>query len=321
MKILFITIKNPNVQGDYFELAVINGLKKVLGSNLIDYPKKKVIYGDFSEAPKDSLHGQGFTYLTHPFVDSVDREIFNQQFDAVIYGDGHMYGEEYFIPEYDKLANNNVWIIDGHDLYGNAPNKINYLGEEIIGNQFKNSFKGAVVYEETGVYPINLGIPEEAILPIDLSKKNKLFQKTYPKYSYFEKPTDLGGGKKHHVFINEKEYFDDLATSWFGLSCKRGSWDALRNYEIIAAGSLLLYRDYLDKPISCSPRDVPCISYSTKEELMEIFERLVKNNKPTDEYIFLLEAQREWLENYGTTTKVAEGILKVINDNTSSQSN
>ena len=28
MKILFITIKNPNVQGDYFELAVINGLKK-----------------------------------------------------------------------------------------------------------------------------------------------------------------------------------------------------------------------------------------------------------------------------------------------------
>ena len=54
---------------------------------------------------------------------------------------------------------------------------------------------------------------------------------------------------------------------------------------------------------------------------MEIFERLVKNNKPTDEYIFLLEAQREWLENYGTTTKVAEGILKVINNNTSSQSN
>jgi hypothetical protein len=48
VKILFITIKSPNLQqGDYFELAILNGLKKVLGKNIVDYPKKKVIYGDF----------------------------------------------------------------------------------------------------------------------------------------------------------------------------------------------------------------------------------------------------------------------------------
>ena len=53
MKILFITIKSPKQQGDYFELAILNGLKKVLGDKIVDYPKKKVIYGDFSEVKKE----------------------------------------------------------------------------------------------------------------------------------------------------------------------------------------------------------------------------------------------------------------------------
>ena len=315
MKILFITINSPNQQGDYFELAILNGLKKVLGQNIIDYPKKKVIYGDFSEVRKQDLHGRGFTLLRTPFKDDINRDLTNQKFDAIIYGDGHMYGEDYFIEEYDKLANNNVWIIDGHDLHGKAPKKTKYLEEDIIANQFEYSFKGAVVYEEKNVYPTNLGVPEEVIMPIDLKKKNKMFQNTYPKYSFFENPTDLGGGSAHYKYESEEEYYEDLSKSWFGLSSRRGSWDALRNYEIIAAGSLLLYRDYLNKPISCSPRNVQCLSYSTKNELYEIFNRLVKNNKPSKEYMFLLEAQREWLLNYGTTTAIAKNIIDIIKNN------
>lgn len=312
MKILFITTKNPEKQGDYFEIAILNGLKKVLGKNIIDFPKKKIIYGDYKESPKNKLHGQGFTLLTNPFDDDINRNIFKQKFDAVIYGDGHIYGEKVYIPEIDKLANNNVWIIDGHDLYGNATYKTNYLGEEIIGNQFKNSFKSAIVFDEDGVYPTNLGIPEEHIRPLNLKNKNKFFQDTYPKFSLFENPSDLGGGSKHHKFNNEDEYFNDLSSSWFGLSCKRGSWDSLRNYEIIASGSLLLYRDYKDKPINCSPRNLPCISYSSINELYDTFSRLIVNNKPTKEYEFLLESQREWLINYGTTTAVAKNIIDII---------
>ena len=63
MKILFITIKSPKQQGDYFELAILNGLKKILGNNIIDYPKKKIIYGDYSEVSKEELHGRGFSLL------------------------------------------------------------------------------------------------------------------------------------------------------------------------------------------------------------------------------------------------------------------
>ena len=40
MKILFITTMNPNHQGDYLEITLINGLRKLLGNNFVDYPRK-----------------------------------------------------------------------------------------------------------------------------------------------------------------------------------------------------------------------------------------------------------------------------------------
>ena len=51
---------------------------------------------------------------------------------------------------------------------------------------------------------------QEVILPIDLEKKTKMYQNTYPKYSFFENPTDLGGGSSHYKYESEEEYYKDL---------------------------------------------------------------------------------------------------------------
>ena len=40
MKILFITTMNPNHQGDYFEITLINGLRKLLGIILLIIQEK-----------------------------------------------------------------------------------------------------------------------------------------------------------------------------------------------------------------------------------------------------------------------------------------
>ena len=40
MKVLFVTIKGSNQQGDYLELTILNGLKKILGDNLVIFPEK-----------------------------------------------------------------------------------------------------------------------------------------------------------------------------------------------------------------------------------------------------------------------------------------
>ena len=63
MKILFLSTKNLNAQGDYLELTIIHGMRKLLYENFIEYPKKDIMYGDFTKSLKSELHGQGFSLL------------------------------------------------------------------------------------------------------------------------------------------------------------------------------------------------------------------------------------------------------------------
>jgi hypothetical protein len=315
MKILFITTINPTKQGDLLEISILHGLRELLGDDCVDYPRKKIMYHDFSDTPKETLHGRGFSLLTTPILEIKNRDIFNQKFDAVIYGDGHMYGEEPYIDGINELSDGNTWIIDGHDLYGNATRKILYGGEEIIGTQFTNCFKRELIEEDDTVFPTGFGIPEERIREINFFIKDQLYQKTAPSFSLFENINDIGGGFSHHKFKIEEEYYDDLSRSWFGLTCKKGGWDCLRHYEIIAAGSLLLFRDYDKKPLLCSPQELPCFSYTTKDELYNLMSKLVVDNKPTQEYLDMIEMQRQWLYDVGTTLSRAKNIIKIISNN------
>ena len=313
MKILFITTQNPTKQGDLLEISLLHGLRNLLGNDCVDYPRKKIMYHDFSDTPKDSLHGRGFSLLTTPIKDIENRDIFNQKFDYVLYGDGHMYGEFPEIEGVNELADGNVWIIDGHDLYGDAPRKIIYDGEEIIGTQFTNCFKRELIEnDDETVFPTGFGIPEERIREMDFSIKDQLYQKTTPSDSLFENTIDMGGGFSHHKFTDEEEYYYDLSRSWFGLTCKKGGWDCLRHYEIIASGTLLLFRDYDKKPLLCSPQELPCFSYSTKDELYKLMSELVVNNKPTQKYLDMIEMQRKWLYNVGTTSARAKCIVNFL---------
>jgi hypothetical protein len=311
MKILFITTKSQSNQGDYLELSILHGLKVLLGENLIEIPKKNILYGDFTKVKKEDLHGRGFTLLNDKFEDNVNRTDL-KNIDFVIYGSGHAYGEEYFIEKYDKLAKYNSWIIDGHDLYGKAKKMKKYRGEYVIGNQFEYSFKRELIFEQEHVYPSGFGIPESVIKEVNFKKKNKLFQKTAPMHALFKKQSDLGGTRNHHIFDNENDYFEDISSSWFGITSKKGGWDTLRHYEIIAAGTLLLFRDYDKKPNLCSPQDLPCFSYSTKKELLSLIDNLVINNKPSIEYEEMLKKQRNWLIENGTTVARAKKIVKVL---------
>ena len=313
MKIVFVPTKNPKAQGDLLELSILHGLRSALGSNCIDFPKKKVMYHDFSESPKSELHGRGFSLLTDPISDLTKEQREVKNIDAILYGCGHMYGEGR-IPELEDRCDN-VWVLDGHDLYGNAPRKILFEGEEVIGTQFEKCFKRELVEDDLkNEYPTGFGIPIERIMPINLEGKTQLFQKTAPDDSLFKDVRDFGGGFNHHVFTEEQDYYDDLSKSWFGLTCKKGGWDCLRHYEIIAAGSVLLFKDYDLKPPKCSPQDLPCLTYSSPEDLENIINRLIIDGKPTLEYCDLLFRQREWLFSTGTTEARALKILKTINE-------
>jgi len=314
MKVVLVTTINRAAQGDLLELSILHGMRSVLGANCIDLPRKKVMYHDFSESPKNSLHGRGFTLLTTPLDDLTEAQRKIEDIDAIIYGSGHIYGDSR-IPELEEKCDN-IWFLDGNDLYGDAPRKIIYNNEEIIPTQFEKCFKRELVEEGLNkVFPTGFGIPIERIRQIRFEAKTQLFQKTAPDDSLFKEVKDFGGGFRHHVFDKEEDYYEDLSKSWFGLTCKKGGWDCLRHYEIIAGGSLLLFKDYHLKPEQCSPQNLPCISYSSKDQLEDIANTLVTNGKPTGAYIKLLFQQREWLFSTGTTEARALKILQTINEN------
>lgn len=314
MKLAFITTRDKGPQGDLLEVSILHGLRHIMGSSCIDFPRKKVMYHDWSYTPKESLHGRGFTLYTTPLEDISEKDRNFNGLDAVLYGVSNMYGETNY-PEIDNLvSNSNIFYLDGHDLYGDAPHKGVVNGELIITNQRRNCFKRELLVEENTVWPTGFGIPKERVRDFNFSAKKNLHQKTAPHDSLFKAVEDLGGSRAHHIFNNEEEYYDDLASSWFGLTCKKGGWDCLRHYEIIAAGSLLLFKDYNEKPPLCSPQQLPCFSYSSPAELENLFNSLIINNKPTKEYMEMLFLQREWLWNHGTTEARALHILKKINE-------
>jgi hypothetical protein len=295
-KVLYLTGLNPKSSGDFQEVCILHGLRSILGESCIDYPKKKILYRDFSESPQLDLHGKGFTLYTKS-IKEIDNNLREnvKDIDYILYGVTNSYG----VTDYEDLnkLTPNIWYLDGHDF----PNI-----------QKTPCFKRELFNEQKDVYPTGFGIPVNKIMDLNFNNKNQLYQKTAPSYSLFGRQILGMEARGCYIFNNEDEYYDDMNKSWFGLTCMKGGWDSLRHYEILAAGSCLLFRDYDKKPFLCAPQELPCFTYSTQEELNNITNRLVINNKPTDEYYEMIFKQRDWLLKYGTTEARALDILKIM---------
>ena len=298
MKILYLTNTDPKSQGDFQEVSILHGLRTILGSNIIDYPRKKIMYGDFSESPKEELHGIGFTLYNNPIYDLTEdeRDFDLDDIDVVIYGVTEAYGMK-DDPKINQRCKN-IWYLDGHDH----------------GDILKTPcFKRECYANGPDIYPTGFGIPEDRLRPLNFNNKTQLFQQTAPKYSSFGPMIDIGpAARKFYTFTDEEKYYDDMAQSWFGLTCMKGGWDSLRHYEIIAAGTCLLFRDYHKKPPTCAPQHLPTYSYSTEKQLDDIIKKLLPDGKPSPLYIRLVLSQRKWLLEHGTTTMRAINMVKTI---------
>ena len=87
MKILFFTSPGP----DNLEDAYLHGLRSLFGADCIDYPKKDVMYREFSARPATELYGNLFTLwrtLDDIPVDRTDIEhrLRSGWYDRVIFG-------------------------------------------------------------------------------------------------------------------------------------------------------------------------------------------------------------------------------------------
>jgi len=298
MRIFYVTTQHPGLQGDLQEVSMLIGLRQIMGADVIDVPRKKVMYGDFSNSPKNGLHGWGFTYFNRPIAEAADYDVLPTKDDVVLYGVTNSYGVA-DMPELNDRARA-VFYLDGRD-----PMRVDRFP------CFKRELSTEDAIQHKGnIKPTGFGMPDHMIRPIDLTIKDQLHQKTWPKKII--DPNHREPDTSHYLFIDETEYYDDMARSWFGLSCKKGGWDCLRHYEILAAGSVLMIKDVDQKPPECSPQHLQPLSYSSYEEAVDIMNGLVVDGRPTQEYLRILSEQRGALRTTSTCAVRAQRLVQDI---------
>ena len=78
------------------------------------------------------------------------------------------------------------------------------------------------------IYPIGFSIPKEKIVN-KVPKKEKVLATIIP------------GNLDTYIFNDEQSYYEDYQTSNYALTTKKGGWDCLRHYEILANGCIPIF--------------------------------------------------------------------------------
>src|SRR5688572_9949738 len=86
-------------------------------------------------------------------------------------------------------------------------------------------------------FPIGFAISETKFVS-DVPIKDKDFASIIP------------GDLKTYIYTEESAYYKDYQRSYFAITCKKGGWDCMRHYEILANGCIPYFID-IDK---CNPK-------------------------------------------------------------------
>jgi hypothetical protein len=134
------------------------------------------------------------------------------------------------------------------------------------------------------IYPIGFSIPEEKIVETVPEKKKVL-------------ATVIPGKLDTYIFDKEEDYYKDYQQSKYALTTKKGGWDCLRHYEILANGCIPLFSN-IDK----------CPS-----QTMTFFPKqlVIDANSNPDKYEYYASKLLEYTRQHLTTEKMASYILKI----------
>ena len=221
MRILYLTDQYL----DYLSDEVLYGLRILLGENVVDFPKKEILYQNSrNKIPSSMVWGNGATAFGLPDI-SVDRNDIEKKINT-----------GYF----DLIINSNCWrihspvyknlvVLDGQDHHFLNPT---YLGKVIA------YFKRELMWEVKDVQPIQFALPDHLVND-SVVPKIKL---THASFSLSpglrQEISDLYGSRLIHDW---REYILDIKQSWFAISPKGAGYDCQRHYEILGNAVLCIY--------------------------------------------------------------------------------
>jgi len=298
MRILYIT----HFMEDYLQDQILYGLRQILGNACVDYPKKEIMYSNYSK-PKQELYGRGFTLWKLLSDITVDREsiellIRNGLYNFIIFGSIKRQKELFAYISTISTKEQKFIFLDGEDVtwcYGPALDKGLYFKRERSIDASQDAppdipeWKDVIWVNDNRLKTINFSIPSIKIRE-KTSNKIKLFAKHVQCDEAYKLEEVQENCQRSYAFSNEYEYYEDIANSYFGITLKKAGWDCMRHYEIAANLTIPCFYKLSEKPANCAPHGLVdmknCISFSSAKELREkipqalnIYDQLQINTK------------------------------------------
>ena len=147
------------------------------------------------------------------------------------------------------------------------------------------------------VFPITFCIPRSKIIK-QFPTKTKMLSSLIP------------GKLETYIYEKEEDYYHEYQTSIFAITHKKGGWDCMRHYEVLANGCIPVFRDIENCPITT-------LAFFPKQLIMtgnELYAK-IKDNDITEyhnnnEVISLVSELLMYTQNNLTTESMASYILE-----------
>lgn len=252
MKVLFLSTAKldslaPNMVSDYQADMLFHGLRSILGNNCIDIKRMWWMYEkDKQESPDkfSKIWGKGFTvYGNLPSDDDIDRSnVYDLNPDIVClyihWSSTGYYNQVEVIADAcrKQWPNSKLAVVDGWD-------------QPFVPEWAKNYiyFKRELYPEyEHLARPISFAIPKEKIWDGKSAETNKYGIAPLIPVNQSIDPSYMST----YIYDNEEDYYKMYQQSRVALTSKKGGWDTLRHYEILANRCIPLFVD-IDK---CPPK-------------------------------------------------------------------
>lgn len=295
MKILYSRLM---IGQDYLADCVFHGLRQIPGVEVVDAPRNWAMYKSSFEPvgmnKLSDIYGRGFTIwglLDDPEIDrtNIEEKIKNHYFDLVIFSrvDHHSPYKDLVLQYYKK---HEIVSLDGADD--------TVMHTELIPTT--TYFKRELIQDTADVKPISFSIPAEKCI-------TKFPNKTQA-WSYVQPTVGC-----RYIYNTESDYYADYAKSLFGLTRKKGGWDCMRHYEIMANRCIPYFEDLAHAPptlMKTLPKDL-LLHIKGRVDQMGI-EYFLPDNPGWLEYQHLEQTVHNHFIKYLTTQAVAQSLLNSV---------
>jgi hypothetical protein len=148
-------------------------------------------------------------------------------------------------------------------------------------------------------YPISFSIHESKIVS-EIPAKNRDFAFILP--AQFDT----------YIYTNESDYYKGYQDSYYAITCRRGGWDCMRHYEILANGCIPYFVD-IDQ---CSPNTMHRLPKELIKEAMNLegvsYGNIDHTKFNKKKYYEILNKILEHTRKYLTTRSMAQYFLDTI---------